>query len=114
MTKCSNKYIIAEKYIPSEYEAAYKNNQVSNVLIYSTYDNWINVKDRLPEKDGTYLIVYTNGNYRDVRAAKFNVGITGIGYWGPTWSTGESYVGYEASHWMPLPELPKEIENKLD
>lgn len=59
---------------------------------------WINVKDRLPEKEGLYLcyhrawitdvIEFYNGEFREI----------GLGDDKPT-------------HWMPLPELPEEGNN---
>ena len=56
---------------------------------------WISVEDRLPKKEGLYL-VYTKKGYIEIdRFAIFDVGY----YWVEL----EDYV----THWMPLPEPPK-------
>lgn len=47
---------------------------------------WIGVKDRLPEKDGWHLVFAP-------------------GYWGNRRIYG---IGGMVTHWMPLPEPPKE------
>lgn len=51
---------------------------------------WINIKERLPEKEGQYLV--TNG------VAILICGLL---------RNGEFYGIGKATHWMPLPELPK-------
>ena len=53
-------------------------------------NKWINVEERLPEKNGRYLVVEAN-HYKwvgvcSMREGKFDFGIT---------------------HWMSLPEPPK-------
>ena len=77
---------------------------------------WISVKDRLPDKDGKYLCFSTNGNFIDVcgfakslhKVDKYDFkGIRRKGWY--TYSGEWGY--YEIScitHWMPIPELPKE------
>ena len=55
-----------------------------------TMDKWISVKDRLPEQFGKYLVVCKG------------IDIAQIRLWEGTW---DSFV--EVTHWMPLPELPK-------
>ena len=88
---------------------------------------WINVRDRLPEHDGTYLIV-TNcmlaGMEPYVKTARFIGNLKRLpefrymgdefdrpGFWngdadGDWWESG-------ATHWMPLPELP-DFANSLN
>ena len=55
---------------------------------------WINVKDRLPEKFGRYL------------TACREMSIAQIRLWEGTWDSLS-----EVTHWMPLPTLPTEKEN---
>lgn len=78
---------------------------------------WISVKDRLPKKDGTYLCChffygsyYTSvrsfaKNLRKVDKYDFDTNKSG-------WYDSDSEWGYyevsNVTHWMPLPELPKE------
>lgn len=60
-------------------------------------NEWISVKERLPENKGRY-IVYMRGQEPFV-----------------SWFDGDIFrtlstvpIAYPATHWMPLPELPKE------
>lgn len=56
---------------------------------------WIPVMERLPEDDDSYLV--WNGNHIFVAI-----------YWGGGEWMFDSYATHEVTHWMPLPELPKE------
>ena len=79
---------------------------------------WINVKDKLPEKDGQYLIVYTFFNYRDMRVVRFSHNLHEIDEYifdtenRPGWYEPDDEVGYfertDVTHWAKLPEFPKE------
>ena len=55
---------------------------------------WICVKDRLPEAAGWYLVFY-NGSEMQVAFFK-----------GKKWPFDNHY--HKVTHWMPLPEPPKE------
>ena len=67
---------------------------------------WISVKDRLPDKSGSYLVMLDN-----VLATHLAMNVH---YWNAKdgyWRGSEAHsriVGI--SHWMPLPEPPKEDE----
>ena len=81
---------------------------------------WISVKDRLPDKNGCYLcckfgkfidIVYFVKDFTALRNVEgWNVVEEIIGFYKP------SHFGFEdtylldtgVTHWMSLPELPKE------
>lgn len=82
--------------------------------------NWISVKDRLPEKDGQYLIYYNDDGFRGVWIDNFAVNLSNVSYCfkGKNRSGWFSYeldysgqYNYEettsVTHWMPLPEPPK-------
>lgn len=59
---------------------------------------WISVKDKLPEWDTDCLIAYKNDLFPNFRVCETHYGgvhTNGFGIWG-------------VSHWMPLPEPPKE------
>lgn len=61
-----------------------------------TVQEWISVKDRLPEKDGDYLIYATVPfNGRKFMAVMHYEEDAHL----PIWS--------DTTHWMPLPEPPK-------
>jgi len=64
--------------------------------------NWISVKERLPEKSGSYLVAIKrySGRYRVERKQYL------AGYW--TMKRDEVALSEKVTHWMPLPEPPKE------
>jgi len=76
--------------------------------------SWISVMDRLPEHGDEYLVVRSSfGIYRavdvcgyDKKSKKFGKIDMDYVYDGNGW-----YEVNNVTHWMPLPELPKE-ENK--
>ena len=69
----------------------------NDIARFPTAVGWINVKDRLPEKTGDYLIFNTDGA----------VWI----YWYDEeykeWYDDNGYQTESVTHWMPLPESPK-------
>ena len=54
---------------------------------------WINVNDRLPEKDDNYLVVVENEVLIGI-----NIVLYSMGYW---------YTRDKVLYWLPIPELPK-------
>ena len=80
---------------------------------------WISVKDKLPEKPGHYLVL-TNVNYWHGGCMDKNPEFFGTtkGYEGTTMSVLDCFFDSTLSwnrvpnchvtHWMPLPEPPKE------
>lgn len=64
---------------------------------------WISVKDRLPETAGEYLVVY-HPCYWDAVREELRVGIDT--FRGKTAWAKKKYQ--RVTHWMPLPESPKE------
>ena len=62
-----------------------------------TVQQWISVKDRLPEQDGEYIVMIANFEYATALCyrTKFN-----------EWDDGMSNY-YNVTHWMPLPQPPK-------
>ena len=83
-----------------------------------TVQEWISVKDRLPEEDGTYLTALNHhfGAHQGVSIRKFakdgetvdEYELAGQKY---VWYFYDSEYGYvptdSVTHWMPLPEPPK-------
>jgi hypothetical protein len=79
---------------------------------------WISVKDRLPEEDGQYLVFqkHTYGTYTAVlRFAKDARKVDKYDFhrgWENVWYRYDSEWGYltidDVTHWMPLPQPPKE------
>lgn len=67
---------------------------------------WISAKDRLPKP---YEVVLTAAYFREVSDSLVYIGnVNGIDKWDicGVKNSGE----YTVTHWMPLPELPKEEE----
>ena len=79
--------------------------------------DWISVKDRLPEKSGEYLVYGPH-----VRTAWFAESLREnpqLEYYGapnlPGFYNGDNeadWVEYGITHWMPLPEPPKEDDDE--
>lgn len=79
---------------------------------------WINVKDKLPEKDGQYLVVYTFFDFRGMGVVRFSHNLHEIDEYifdtesRPGWYESDDEVGYfertTVTHWAKLPEFPKE------
>lgn len=62
---------------------------------------WISVKDRLPEDNGKYLVVvYGDKIEGPYVATRF--------FWNGNFEEFQYFPQRYISHWMPLPELPKE------
>ena len=82
-----------------------------------TVQEWISVKDRLPEKDGSYLVVSNYfGNHQSINVRSFaKAGETVSEYdlagEKNVWYRYDIECGYlsinSITHWMPLPQLPK-------
>lgn len=77
-----------------------------------TVGGWINIKDRLPEKSGWYLVSLINtrtGHRWEVPvSADYSHGKWDYAYLGgedATWM-----LNNPVTHWMPLPEPPKEVQ----
>lgn len=62
---------------------------------------WISVKDRLPEENVVVLICVDKGRCKEVKVS----GLTGFG-----WMLFDKNKNKEVTHWMPMPEPPKEEE----
>lgn len=71
---------------------------------------WIPVTERLPDGFGTYLVAIdeVHGEKRiSVDSADFDP-------FEKKWSTFNYFcAGYKITHWMPLPEPPKEIDYEM-
>jgi hypothetical protein len=67
---------------------------------------WISVKDRLPEKDGEYLVRFDN---KAIHNAEYESKCGSFGYWlAIMWDEDADWFPYVGvTHWMPLPQPPK-------
>jgi hypothetical protein len=71
-----------------------------------TIQKWIPVTDRLPDKDGSYLILNKRKYIFD---AEYESIYKSFGCWHEfVDGAGNEWIAYkEITHWMPLPEPPK-------
>jgi len=84
---------------------------------------WISTKDRLPEKNGKYLVVHCFFGFRAIEVYNFATNLHKIDKYifdkekRPGWYQSDDEVGYfecnGVSHWAELPDLPPE-EDKSD
>ena len=78
---------------------------------------WISVKDKLPSKNGKYLCCWGEGKYISIYSFAKNLSkVDECDFHGKRksgWYDYDSEWGYGemcgVTHWMPLPELPKEL-----
>ena len=85
-----------------------------------TVQEWISVKDRLPEKNGAYLV--TTNSFGDRQSVKLRwfakdgemVEAHDLAGQKDVWYLYDIECGYVSiktvTHWMPIPEPPKEVE----
>ena len=68
----------------------------------SRVPRWISVEERLPDVDVDVVLIIPR-----IEGPCIRVGwLRKTGRW---WAAGQGLVPYEVTHWMPLPELPKEV-----
>ena len=75
-------------------------------------NEWIRIEDRLPEEKKDVLVMFGNG---DMAVASMGIAKDDDGvytYWSAT--TDEGWITdctYKPTHWMSLPEPPKEVDD---
>ena len=78
-------------------------------------EQWINVKDKLPDEEGKYIVIAYNGITIDILYfyKRYPYCNSGIRTDRPVWCGYDDYGDFEVksvTHWMPLPE-PPEVDN---
>ena len=83
-----------------------------------TVYRWVSVKDRLPSDDGRYLVCNISYCNASAFVASFSTCLENVGEYDfdgekrPGWFSYDDEYGYYeidgVTHWIPLPELPKE------
>lgn len=81
-------------------------------------NTWVSVKDRLPSKNGEYLVVYHYFMYRKIAIFRFAKDLHSIdeydfeGEHRPGWYDLDSETGYferdGVTYWAELPKMPQE------
>lgn len=93
--------IKALRYDRDQYTKGYHEGMERGIEISSP--TWIPVTERLPEKDGTFITAYSKGGVSQNWYMTFHHG-------GGKWYQNSEDTG-EVTHWMPLPEPPKDGDN---
>lgn len=74
---------------------------------------WISVEDRLPEDDTNVLVLF-NGEikigFMTWEHPTYEETWESYKYWDESYHDGQGWEHWEITHWMPLPEPPKEGE----
>lgn len=94
--------------------------EVLNAPAVDAEPKWISVKARLPEAEGDYLVCSEFANIRSLKIMTFALNLESVdeycfagekrpGWWDFDGETG-NYEWSHVTHWMPLPELPREDE----
>lgn len=111
------KYIYANDYSDHTEDEYIADTLLDNSV---TVQEWISVDDRLPEKDGGYLVVINYFSHQSINVRSFAKAGETINEYDlagekNVWYRYDSEYGYvstdSVTHWMPLPELPKEKED---
>lgn len=95
----------------------------NDIARFPTAVGWISVKDRLPERkeylhesnvirgSSEYVLVYISATFPYKRMF-VTIGRYSYDEMYPRWVVRSSHDG-DVTHWMPLPEPPKEVENEV-
>lgn len=62
---------------------------------------WISVDERLPEVDTNVLVITTSGSFKVARCNIYHNKMLVL------WATNDGWGETAITHWMPLPEAPK-------
>jgi hypothetical protein len=70
---------------------------------------WISVRDRMPEEPGAYLVaLVTYRQERYLAVAYPRDGWWDVAGWCREYKHRDGVHNFDVTHWMPLPEPPKE------
>lgn len=80
------------------------------------HKEWISVNDRMPKENGRYIVAdeitapeELGGNHTEIRIMRFHEGKWHTPFRSPEWIN--EAIKDNITHWMPLPEPPKEEDN---
>ena len=88
-----------------------------------TVGGWISVKDKLPDKNGDYLVVTSFFDRRRIEVLTFVQNQEKLDSYDFHGKRRPGFVDYNSeygfserrvSHWMPLPEIPKEDNDEAN
>ena len=75
---------------------------------------WISASERLPESDGTYIVTACDEGCSCGEGIWYDTVVVVAEYYRGSWTWYEGETDYDwngiVTHWMPLPEPPKEVK----
>ena len=72
-------------------------------------NEWISVKDKLPEKDGNYLVTACDEGCSAGEGIWYSMVVVVAEYYKGSWTWYDEYsLEGIVTHWMPMPEPPEE------
>ena len=98
MGQSKERYCKAMQYAKRAYEKGWRKQEVVDANSATPTSEWISVEDRLPEREGKYLVYTVKGAIRFGEYRSYLVGDSK--FCGPQFD-------YYVTHWMPLPDPPK-------
>ena len=76
-----------------------------------TVQEWISVKDRLPDKDGWYIVTACDEGCSCGDGIWYDTVVIEAEYYKGEWSWNENGIEYDitdlVTHWQPMPQPPK-------
>ena len=79
------------------------------------YEQWVSVKDRLPERNGKYIVTACDEGEPYDEIIWNDTVVVCAEYYKGCWTWEENNTEYSldgiVTHWMPLPEPPKEVRD---
>ena len=79
------------------------------------YGQWVSVEDRLPERNGTYIVTACDEREPYDMIIWNDTVVVCAEYYKGCWTWEENNTEYSldgiVTHWMPLPEPPKEVQD---
>ena len=76
-----------------------------------TVQEWISVKDRLPDKDGCYIVTACDEGCSCGDGIWYDTVVIEAEYYKGEWSWNENGIEYDitdlVTHWQPMPQPPK-------
>ena len=99
---------IGEYNIPHKFKEKIADYLISNGV---TVQEWISVTERLPDKDGCYIVTACDEGCSCGDGIWYDTVVIEAEHYKGEWSWNENGTEYDitdlVTHWMPMPELPK-------
>ena len=84
------------------YDDLYSSEEIADKFIANgvTVQEWVDVKDRLPEESGVYIVTANDGHAQRVSFVQWQKK-------NRMWNLTGARSYWRVTHWMPLPQPPK-------